>query len=112
MWAPFCHDWEALRERKSLKQKLEDDKSATISIEVPIKTFLKLAEQADCSSKGFGNFGYQFNDIYDVESYINEILDQKVMESELQEMDESTKNEAGIILKSTEVKSKVLSKTK
>ena len=51
MWHPIIHDLDVLKERSELEKILEGDKTATISIEISVEAYLKIAEKSDCFSK-------------------------------------------------------------
>jgi len=81
MWDPFCHDWDAMQERAKLEKICAENENATISIDIPIELFLKLAEQSDeAGSLMYGYYGCMFNNADEVENYINEILEEFVSE--------------------------------
>lgn len=82
MWDPFMHDWEVLKERGELERKLEEDKNATVSIEISVDTFLKFAKSADHSSHDPINC---FVDKRGVSKHINEFLSNAIKKTNKKE---------------------------
>lgn len=71
MWHPIMHDLDVLRERSELEKIVEEDKTATVAIEISAEAYLKLAEKSDCFYK---NPEFMFCDRNAVGTYLSKRL--------------------------------------